>query len=225
MSDGGLAPRDAAFRVILDGLPDPDSVRFGALLLRSGRNTFDAVLDVDLVGRAIVVRPRSLLAAGTQYTLTIDAAVRALDGRAVGETTSASFDVGETLAGRPTATPLLWSDVRPLLDGCVRCHGPASSDGAPPARGLDLTASPRDPERGLVNVASRGLAGTGAPLVRVAPGDPARSVLLRKLLGGDGRDGAPFARVDGARMPPDAPPLADDAIAAVARWIRDGAPE
>jgi cytochrome c553 len=211
--------------VTFDGLPDPDSVGFGAVLLRSGRNVFDAVLDVDLVGRAVLIRPRALLAAGTQYAVYVEATVRALDGRTLSAPAVATFDIGATTVGRAPRPPLRWGDVRPLLvdrGGCARCHGPGE---APPARRLDLTVSPRDRELGLVDVPSLGLAGTGAPLMRVAAGDPARSVLVRKLVGGDGRDGAPFARVDGTRMPPDAPPLDDDAIAAVARWIADGALE
>src|SRR2546430_579541 len=56
----GTVPRNARFRVQLDGYPDPDSVGFGPITLRSGRANFDIETKVDLVGQAIVVTPRSL---------------------------------------------------------------------------------------------------------------------------------------------------------------------
>ena len=101
---------------------------------------------------------------------------------------------------------------------------------------LDLMGDPRDPVFGLIDVQSVGLRGTPAPLYRVAPFDPARSVLLRKLIGGnpaaDSQDPPyPAMRVDGRRMPivPDAAessgtPLSDDQLRIVQDWIAAGAP-
>ena len=70
----------------------------------------------------------------------------------------------------------------------------------------------------------------------MAPFDPARSVLLRKLLGGspqaDSRDPPyPNMRVDGRRMPipldesaPADETLSDDELRTVQAWIAAGAP-
>src|SRR3954469_18764824 len=63
----GNIPRDAVVRITMDDYPDPDTATFGPILLRSGTASFDAKLQVDLVGRAIVVTPRSLLQAQTAY--------------------------------------------------------------------------------------------------------------------------------------------------------------
>lgn len=52
-------------------------------------------------------------------------------------------------------------------------------------------------------------------LMRVAPGDPDSSYLLRKLTG---------AGITGSRMPFGAPPLDDAKIRLVRDWIRRGAP-
>ena len=104
-----------------------------------------------------------------------------------------------------------------------------------PTRLLDLTGDPRDPVLGLISVQSVGLRGTRAPLYRVAPGDAAHSVLLRKLLGGspeaDSHDPPyPSMRVDGRRMPIDLDetkskdPLPIEQIQLVEDWIAAGAP-
>jgi len=85
--------------------------------------------------------------------------------------------------------------VRPLLERyCVTCHGPAKQRG-----GLRLDTK-----------AGWQAGGDGGPAV--VPGDPAKSLLLRAVRGEDGLK----------RMPPTAA-LADAEIAALTKWVRNGA--
>jgi hypothetical protein len=214
-TDGRIA-RDARLLAVFDDYPDPDSVSFGPVQLRSGHTAFDAELGVDLVAQAVVVRPRTLLAAGVTYELVLADSLSALSGRTLPSTLSASFIAGESVSGTmPTPAPGWTRDVAPLLAGCM----PGCHDATTAARGLDLTADPRSPPSGLVGVAAVGLQGGPQPLLRVAPGDSARSVLLRKLLGG-----GPL-RIDGERMPPGGPYLDAPGLTIIERWIDAGAPD
>jgi hypothetical protein len=129
--------------------------------------------------------------------------------------------------------------VRPVLGTCAPfCHSTVGASGRTrtPTRSLDLTGDPTDPRFGLIGVAAVGELGTAAPLARVSPGDPARSALLRKLIGGnpqaDSRDPPyPDLRVDGRRMPipldetaPADAPLSDETLRVIQAWIAGGAP-
>jgi hypothetical protein len=234
--DGPIA-RNAVFRIELDDYPDPEPVGFPAIVLRSGTINFDMDLSVDLAGRAIVVKPRALLTADTTYELIISSTIRSLDDRNVNGPLAFQLNVSDRVAPTmPPAAPVLWSDVQPFIGGCAPfCHSPVGRSGMmrTPTRLLDLTGDPTNPMLGLISVRSVGLEGTPAPLDRVAPGDPARSVLLRKLLGGVRISTDPLypqMRVDGRRMPieidpgtPVPPPLPDEQILRVQQWIQDGA--
>ncbi len=239
-------PRNTRFIIALDGYPEPNSVAFGPIQLHSGRGNFDIGLTVDLVGRAIIVTPRAPLAPGEQYTL-IAGGLQTLDNRVQGGTVDFVLRAGiadgppRPAPPRPTwnGDPVAGGGVRALLGGCAPfCHSPVGASGRArtPSRALDLTGDPLDPTFGLVGVVSVGLRGTSEPLYRVAPGDPARSVLLRKLIGGDPHADSkdppyPAMRVDGRRMPipldesqPALPPLSDDELRLVSDWIAAGAP-
>ncbi len=88
--------------------------------------------------------------------------------------------------------------VRPILvDHCYTCH---SAD-TKPAGGLRV-----DDRNGLLTGGNSGPA--------VVPGDPGASLLLKRV---DHKN--PIRR-----MPKEGQPLTDDQIAALSRWIRDGAP-
>lgn len=90
---------------------------------------------------------------------------------------------------------------------CTSCH---NSAGAATAGRLDL--SPDAAYAALVNVPSVTNRGT----VRVAPGDPDNSLLVRKLEGAPG--------LAGARMPLNGPPyLTPGQILIIRRWIAQGA--
>ena len=252
----GTVPRNARFVVQLDGYPDPDSVGFGPITLRSGRGSFDLATSVDLVGRAVLVTPRSLMAPGAQYDLVVSGLVT-LDDRVQGDDVVAAVQVGQD-DGAPFPAPPrpTWYDatgacsgsgVCALVGKCAPfCHSPVGASGRmrTPTRYLDLEGDPRDPIFGLLGVQSVGLRGTPVPLLRVAAGDPAHSVLLRKLLGGDPQAASfdppyPNLRVDGRRMPislcelppsqcpqdqQPAAPFTDDELRLVQDWIAAGAP-
>jgi hypothetical protein len=192
---------------------------------------------------------------------------------AVGGTATCPIDVGATVAPAPTPPPrLFWqNDVSErIVEGTVQhddistrlfqpphnslscadpdCHSRKSSNGLhhDPARRLDFTRPPDDPIYGIIGVYSQGLAGTPEQLARVAPGDSARSLLLRKLLTADPDRTLGELRVPGhrmpisscdeypglvnlvgqkvcpPRMPPD--PLPAETLRDVQRWIDDGAP-
>ena len=239
-ADDGTIARDARLILTFDDYVDPDSVSYGPLLLRSGSASFDYAATIDFVDRQIIVTPRTLLSPATQYELTATDLL-ALDGRTQqGQVASFSYQVGLTVSNTTMPLPsLTWNDdIQPILGECAPfCHSPigASGDTRPPTRQLDLTGNPYDPIFGLVGVLAVGENGTANPLLRVAPGDPARSVLLRKLIGGDPHADSldpsyPDLAVDGRRMPipldesqPATEVLDDDELHAIQDWIAGGA--
>ncbi|MFY0663256.1 MAG: c-type cytochrome [Natronospirillum sp.] len=87
---------------------------------------------------------------------------------------------------------------------CSGCHG------ATGAAGLSLTAA--NAYANLVNVASR----TNGGIMRVAPGDPDNSMLIKKV---EGQAGV------GSRMPLGRGPLPDETIQQLRDWIAAGAPQ
>jgi hypothetical protein len=239
-SDGRIV-RSAILRVVLDDYPDPDDAQFGPVELRSGAGTFDLEVRADLVGHALVVTPRSLLSPEGNYELVVQAGIRSLSGRTLARTFVATIAVsGDPGPARPTPPAPTWtSDIRGALATCAPfCHSPigASGDARTPTRMLDLTGDPLDPVFGLVRVPAVGELDSPEPLLRVAPGDSAHSVLLRKLIGGnpaaDSHDPPyPNMGVDGRRMPipldesqPAGPFLSNDTLQLVEDWIDAGAP-
>lgn len=245
----GTVPRNARVVVQLDGYPDPDSVaRFGPVTVRSGRGNFDIGVTVDFVGQRVIATPRTLLAPGAQYDVVVSG-LTTLDDRVQGANVIQPVQVGtdDGTPFPPPRRPTWTADMRPLVGTCAPfCHSPVGASGRTrtPTRLLDLTGDPRDPVFGLIGVESVGLRGTGAPLRRVTAGDPAHSVLLRKLIGGDPQAASfdppyPNLRVDGRRMPislcelppqdcpadqPPPPPFTNDELQLVQDWIAAGAP-
>ena len=237
---GGLITRSATIVVQLDDYPDPDSAIFGPIQLRSGSATFDISVSVDLVGRAIVITPRSLLSPNNQYQVIVEAGLRALDGRTVAATVSQTLKVGLD-QGTPPVPPVVptWNgDIKGDIATCApSCHSPIGASGRArtPTRMLDLTGDPNDPTFGLINVEAQGELDFPEPLLRVAPGDSAHSVLLRKLIGGDPLADShdppyPAMGVDGRRMPisldetMSVPPLDIATLRRLQTWIDGGAP-
>jgi hypothetical protein len=242
----GTVPRNARIVVQLDSYPDPDWVGYGPITLRSGAVSFDADVRIALTKMQVVVTPRSLLAPAAQYSVVVSGLV-SLDDRVqeadVVATVVAGLDEGAAWPAPPRPT---WNGVvGPLLARCApACHSPVGALGRmrTPSRMLQLVeadqatpADPWDPVLGVIDVPSVGLAGTTAALMRVQRGDPARSVLLRKLLGGSAAASStadyPSLRVDGRRMPlslldeaAEGSPLPVDDIQAVEDWIAAGAP-
>ncbi len=107
-----------------------------------------------------------------------------------------------TAPGGGGATPVSYAaEVQPIWNGhCIGCHGGTA--------GLELAAP--GSRANLVGVVSTNWGG-----VRVAAGDPAASVLYRKISGDSGV---------GDRMPQGGVLNADD-IETVRRWIAEGAPD
>jgi hypothetical protein len=91
---------------------------------------------------------------------------------------------------------------------CVACH---TNVGRNPSGGLNLAHDGAYDQ--IVNVPSRGKGGA----IRVIPGDPDNSYLVKKLEG--------IAGINGRRMPFSGPPyLTDGQILILRRWIALGAP-
>lgn len=100
-------------------------------------------------------------------------------------------------------------DVVPLLKArCAGCHLTGEEPG-------NMQLHPQAAFRTLVNVPSM-----GSPLLRVTPGAPDQSYLVRKLEGTHLDVGG-----RGARMPLDTGPLDPKDIALIRDWIRAGAPD
>ena len=112
-------------------------------------------------------------------------------------------------AGRSVTFARLQAKIFTPSCAITSCHGAAASGG--------LTLSAGAAYASLVGVAPTNTSAQSAGLLRVAPGDPDRSFLLRKLEGTlAAGEGEPMPRV-GATLDP---PLID----LVRRWIAAGAP-
>ena len=117
----GTIPRNARFIVQLDGYPDPDSVSYGPLTLRSGQANFDIDVSIRFVARQVVVTPRTLLAPSVQYDLVASGLV-SLDDRFQGDDVVGTFRVG-TDDGDPFPAPTVrtWNgDIRAIASGRAR---------------------------------------------------------------------------------------------------------
>ena len=100
----------------------------------------------------------------------------------------------------PVTGPVTYAHIEPiLLSRCVKCHVETGGKMGPPPEGYVL----RSYEQTIA----------ATERVRVIPGNPAASELLRKVNG-----------LSRPRMPFDGPPwLADEEIQLLSRWIADGA--
>ncbi len=102
------------------------------------------------------------------------------------------------------AEPTYWTDVRPLLRrNCTVCHSVRTLKEPDVSGGLALDSY------------AAVLKGARAPWSLIVPGKPDESELLRRL----------HLKDAAKRMPLDADPLADEAIALLRRWIAAGAAE
>lgn len=89
------------------------------------------------------------------------------------------------------------SDVAPILvEKCGKCHGD------------------RDPENNFAITTLASLVKGGRTGPAILPGKSEESLLVKKLRG---------AGIEGQRMPLNAPPLPEDTIATIAKWIDQGA--
>lgn len=200
-------PLDATFDLYFSGPLAPEAEREGSVALRSGLVHSSLRLRVDLLENRLRARPDVLLRPNLDYTLEVQTELPALDGSRLVQPVRLIFTTGigrtpPTIAApAPQATALqpLWA--ARCVDGCHATTGPRA--------GLDLS-SPASALRDL-----RGVRSAQLGLQRVAPGDHARSYLLRKLLPGAPRRGLP--------MPPTGAPLERDEMRRIADWIDGGA--
>lgn len=120
------------------------------------------------------------------------------------------------MAGCEHADPLGANDPAPTLSNIqatlfnTSCAVSGCHRGSAAPLGLDL--SPGNAHGNLVNVSSQEV----PDLLRVEPGNPDDSYLVRKIEGGP--------NIVGERMPRGRPPLTDAQIQRIRAWIEDGAP-
>lgn len=184
-----------------------EALRERSVGLSSGLVYSSVRLVVDLLERRLRALPDVVLRPHLDYRLTVGTDLRALDGRQLAAPVTFTFTTGSRREPRAPAKPAGGlAELQPLWS--ARCVDSCHSASVARAR-LDLSSAAAA-LRDLRNVAS-----DQSDLLRVAPGDHARSYLLRKLLLG--------APIRGLPMPPTGPPLTDEELHAVAAWIDGGA--
>jgi hypothetical protein len=214
------APTDVVVRVTFNDYPDPNTVNSDSLLLTTGFFWIPGVYGVDLPAKTATLRPWRPLSPNLAYTLHLVPGLHSLDGCAAPDTTR-EFRTGAGPEGASPPPVPAFADIQALFEARCGggCHLDASVPGGgclgAPAGGLSLCAA--ESWDALVGVPAR----QESALLRVAPGDSARSYLLRKLIP-DPPDGGPIPTVLGQREPPGAP-LDPAEIEAVAAWIDSGA--
>jgi hypothetical protein len=113
-----------------------------------------------------------------------------------------------TVYAKVSADPSFVAEVAPILAKCTGCHGGTSPDAL-------LVLEPSKSYGALVG--SPEVTGTCTNLLRVKPGDPDGSALLRRIVG----------ETCGLRMPPDDRTYFDqvpDEVSLIRTWIVNGAP-
>jgi len=195
------APVDVFFSRPIDA-PSLDRTDFR---LFSGRSEFAGTIEVDLLESRVRFTPSAPLRPLLRHQAWISDRLRGLDASTLASPLVFEFTTGEQTGGAPAPRPAVSAaDVQPIWQrSCTACHGPPV-----PVAGVDLS-SIAAAERTAVGVAS-----SASALLRVAPGDHARSYLMRKLIGSLGFVGLP--------MPPtDLLPAAQ--LRTIADWIDSGA--
>jgi hypothetical protein len=185
-----------------------DNIGPADVQLSSGRVGIIGSYKVDLLRQRLRYRADGPLRADLQYRLLISSRLRGLDGARLQRSIIINFTTGRDRrrSANEEPRPITATELQPVWEanGCAACHRTGDA-----AAGVDLSA-PDEVIRTLRNVSS-----LGSPLPRVAPGDHARSYLMRKLLGASG--------ISGFRMPPDGRALSPDDLQQVADWIDTGA--
>lgn len=175
-------------------------------MVQRGAGTSSRLVEVILTGDM----PRG---GGTIAAADVDTLIRWIDAGAICDATAPtlSLDVLARGGGRPPPRAAAAEvrpvelqpgevsfaiDVAPLLaTHCLQCHGGDET------------------ENGLGMATLEALLRGGRGGVAVVPGKGAASLLVRKLKGG---------AIEGQRMPLSAPPLSDEMIAVIERWIDEG---
>ena len=216
-ADSTTAPTDGAIGITFTDYPDPDTVGTPSMLLTTGVFRVPETYRVDLADKTVTMIPVGSLIAHLGYSASVFPDLRSLAGCSA-TFEIVSFDTGDGPANLPPPPVPTLSDVQPILDGrCAdNCHADASGGClAAPMSGLSLCAT--DARNALIDVPSREV----SSLLLVAPGDSARSYLLRKVLPAT-VGGGPIPTTLGQREPP-GDPLTQDQLATLAAWIDGGA--
>jgi hypothetical protein len=211
------APTNLVIGIELSDYPDPDSVGLSSLVLTTGVFRVPETYHVDLANKAVLMTPVGFLDSDLGYTVNLLAGLSSLAG-CNAKPAQIAFQTGAGPVDNPPAAVPTFSDLRPILDSrCAGgCHADASGGCLPsPMAGLSLCAA--EARQALINVPSSEV----SSLLRVAPGDSARSYLLRKVLPATSGDG-PIPGTLGQREPP-GDPLTSDQLTTLTAWIDGGA--
>lgn len=122
---------------------------------------------------------------------------------------SYTSDVSESVTLQVTAATLAQLQANVFTPRCAGCHDGSVAPGGTLPGSMDLRAG--SSFASIVNVASL----EQPALLRIEPGDPDASYLIRKVQG--------TAGISGERMPLGAPPLDATAIAQLRSWVAAGA--
>jgi hypothetical protein len=210
---------DSPLVLYFSDYPDPASVSlFGPITLRSGRNSYDFDAAVDLIRQIIVVRPKTRFTPSTAYTLVVTKGLLSLSGLPLDPEATVSFSTGTSPGGPapdgglppPVVPRTLAVDVQPILDTNMCSADGCHSAGPGAMAGLDLSSVGRSIAT-LIDVPAT----EENHLVRVRPGDPAKSYLFRKLLG--------TPDIAGGQMPLGLQALDERQLRIINDWIATGA--
>jgi hypothetical protein len=234
--DADGVPIDTTVVLGFTDYPDPATLSTRTMLLTTGPYYTPGRYVVSLLDKTVTLTPWRWLASKLGYTVQVFPGLQSLSGCNIRHD-SRAWKTGDAPAPPPSEDPDQPAAPPPVAFAAVqaifsaRCAGSgchldaqASDAGggggclAAPAQGLSLC--PAESWTSLIDVASRQV--SALPLV--APGNSARSYLFRKLVPSDARGaaGGPLPGTLGQREPP-GPPLPDDQLRLIARWIDEGA--
>jgi hypothetical protein len=200
--------RDTVVDVFFTVPPAAETVADTDLRLFSGLIEAPGALKVDLLDRRIRFSPLHPLRPSLRYQMYVSREIRALNGAGLPRSVVLDFTTGTDLDGKagPAPPAVHATDLeRSWTAHCTSgCHSPPA-----PRAGLDLS-SPEAALRDLVAVPS-----SGWNMLRVRPGDHARSYLMLKLMA--------QGCTTGFSMPPDGASLNSAELRQVADWIDSGA--
>ena len=211
------APTNLVVQIGFSDYPDPGSVGLSSLLLTTGVFRVPETYRVDLANKAVIMTPVGFLDTELGYTASVLPGLSSLAGCGV-EATQIAFRTGDGPVDNPPAPVPTFADVQPILAAscAAGCHANATGGClTAPLAGLSLCAA--EARDALVDIPSREV----SSLLLVAPGDSARSYLLRKVLPATS-DGGPIPGTLGEREPPGAP-LTPDQLDTLTAWIDGGA--
>jgi len=202
-------PGDIGVDVFFNVPPAAETVAGSDLRLFSGLIEAPGALKVDLLDQRIHFSPLHPLRPALRYQVYLSRQIRGLNGAGLSRSAAFDFTTGGSDVGgqaEPVPPPPHASDVQPSWTArCTSgCHSPPD-----PRAGLDLSTT-ETALRDLLAVPS-----SSGDMLRVRPGDHARSYLMLKILDRGG--------TTGFSMPPNGPSLAPLELRRVADWIDAGA--